>query len=630
MDRRDFLKGASASGLGLALSQPHRTAAAAGSPPNILFILVDEMRFPTVFPEGVHSPEEFLRRFMPNTYSLWQDGVKFTQHFTAATACTPGRGVLVTGLYSQQSWMLQTLKGGPDTKPSPPFVIDPPVLDPGFPTYGKLLRQAGYQTPYIGKWHLSLVDFQNSLQPYGFDGMTKPDPTGANLQGSVGDPKDGYLSDSYIGKQAVDWLNARRAGDQPWCLTVSFQNPHDHEFFWAGTEFKTYNELFNKQSTYEPFTFFSKNKGTPYPPVVPPGHDILNDPNSYGYPVLPPNWESAAQLAANKPTSQTFLRTFSEAVFSGGASEDTGQSQFSIVPYPPITPSQGPLGIAVAPFSYWQRSLDCYTQVLQLVDAEIGKVLQAMRPSVRSNTMIVFTSDHGDYVGSHGLISNKAGTGYDEAIHVPLIVVDPTGRFANDVGTPREELTSSVDLLNLLVTIGNNGSLSWLNGTYQPIYGNRHDMTPMLMSPSAPGRPFVLLATDELVPATYNFNDSPLHILAYRSKTEKLVTYANWTPTGDIDPATPPEIEFYDYATAGGRAETNNTPDDPRVPALLDQLLSDLLPSELRAPLPGTFGTLQNAARARYLAFADVLEHPPAAANSPEFVKSWLGFGFNA
>jgi hypothetical protein len=75
--------------------------------------------------------------------------------------------------------------------------------------------------------------------------------------------------------------------------------------------------------------------------------------------------------------------------------------------------------------------------------------------------------------------------------------------------------------------------------------------------------------------------------------------YANWTPTGDIDPATPPGIEFYDYATADGRAGTNNTPDDPRVPALLDQLLSDLLPSELRAPLPGTFGDLQNAARGR-------------------------------
>src|SRR5690242_20654131 len=122
-------------------------------------------------------------------------------------------------------------------------------------------------------------------------------------------------------------------------------------------------------------------------------------------------------------------------------------------------------------------------------------------------------------------------------------------------------------------------------------------MMPMLHSASAPGRPFVLLATDELVPSTYNFNQSPLHILAYRTNTEKLVAYAHWTATGDIDPTTLPEIEFYDYATAGGRAETNNTPGDPRVPALLNQLLSNLLPNELRAPLPGTFGTLQTAAK---------------------------------
>jgi uncharacterized sulfatase len=200
MDRRDFLKTAALGGVlattGLGLGQPRRAYSQAAAPPNILYILVDEMRFPTVFPQGVGSPAEFLRRFMPNTYSLWKAGVKFTQHYTAATACTPGRVGLATGLYSQQTWMLQTLKGGPDTTPSPPSVTDPPVLDPGFPTYGKLLRQAGYQTPYIGKWHLSPVQFANSLQPYGFDGMTKPDPTGANLQGSVGDPKDGYLKRS--------------------------------------------------------------------------------------------------------------------------------------------------------------------------------------------------------------------------------------------------------------------------------------------------------------------------------------------------------------------------------------------------------------------------------------------------
>ena len=452
-----------------------------------------------------------------------------------------------------------------------------------------------------------MLQAPHPLEPYGFDAKITPDPTGANLQGSVGDAKDGYLSDSYIAGKAADFLRSCKPGDPPWCATVGFQNPHDHEFFWAGTEFKTFNDLFNKQSAFIPHTFYSKNKNLRPDavswPEVPWGLDVLKEPQSYGYPAVPPNWESAAQLRANKPSTQTFLRTFSEFVFSGGASEDTGQQQFTIVPYPRITPSEGPLGIAVAPYAYWQRSLDCYTLCLQLVDAEIGKVLSALPPSVASNTVIVFTSDHGDYVGSHGLISNKAATGYDEAINVPLIVVDPTGRFAGDIDIPRVELTSSVDLLNLLVTIGNNGSLSWLDSTYAPIYGDRHNMLPMLKSATAAGRRFVLLATDELVAPSYNFNQSPLHIVAYRSKTEKLVTYAQWRSlTADIDPLSL-QIEFYDYATAGGRAETANTPRDPRVPPLLDLLLNDELPNEIRAILPEPFKDLQDQAQMRWLKF---------------------------
>lgn len=118
--------------------------------------------------------------------------------------------------------------------------------------------------------------------------------------------------------------------------------------------------------------------------------------------------------------------------------------------------------------------------------------------------------------------------------------------------------------------------------------------------------------------------------MAYRSKTEKLVTYADWvTPTANIDPQSL-QLEFYNYATAGGRAETANTPGDPQVPALRDQLLNTLLPNEIRAPLPGNYGLLQNAAEVRYLAFAAIVGHPPSNANSPEFVRNWLGFGFNA
>src|SRR5689334_8679311 len=315
MERREFLKSVGIAATGAltgvnASPRPSFALDAADDPvpgpkPNILFILVDELRFPSVFPAGVNNVDAFLSRFMPNVHSLWQQGVKFGSHYTAATACSPARGVLISGLYSQQSWLLQTIKGtglGVRGSPTPP-------LNPAFPTYGKLLRTAGYTTPYIGKWHVSIPQknpppsFEDPssdprlYEQYGFDGRTYPDPDGANLQGTVGDHTSDppYLNDQDIANQAVPYLNARRPGDPPWCLTVSFVNPHDQQFFWAGTEFQTYNDLF--PSPLAPILTYSTS-----PPIVPWDADPLKDPPQLGYPTLPPNWESPASLQANKPS----------------------------------------------------------------------------------------------------------------------------------------------------------------------------------------------------------------------------------------------------------------------------------------------------------------------------------------
>lgn len=624
MDRRDFLKKSSAGAIGLTLSQPVSALARGrtGGGPNILFIVVDEMRFPSVFPAGVKSAAEFLHKFMPNTHRLWQNGVKFAKHFTAASACTPSRGVLVTGLYSQQTWMMQTITSNPKEK----FTITP-VLDPLFPTYGKLLGKAGYQTPYFGKWHLSLLRTKHALEPYGFETQptTLPDPTGANLQGSVGDPSHQFLNDAEIATAAASWLSQRQSGEAPWCCTVSFQNPHDHEYFWAGTEFQTYNGLFDGQSTYQPFTYYSNDKGVDYPPVVSWDDDILKNPPSYGYPALPPNWESTATVSANKPSTQILARAFIQFVW-GGVSDDSSQTDFTIAPYPGIDG----YGIGMAPFSYWQRSLDSYTQILGLVDQQIGAVVDALPPAVAANTVIVLTSDHGDYAGAHGLVANKVCTGYDEAYNVPLIVVDPTGQFVGDVDQVRHELTSSVDLFSMLVSLGYNGTRSWMTGKYAQIYGNRHDMIPMLKSASAPGRPYTLLVTDELTLGNYIFNEAPLHIVGLRTKNEKLVTYANWhSLTSRIDLKSL-ELEFYDYKTEGGRLELDNNPKDGRVPPLLKQLHGDIVPNELRARLPGILNYAQARAEQQYLEFAQLVLHPPKGQRSPKDLKNLLGFGFDA
>src|SRR3954454_21159361 len=93
MKRRDFFKSTAAvsggvfAGLHKAAAQP--AGPVPGPQPNILFILVDELRYPTVFPGNIETAGEFLAKYMPNVFKLWQNGVKFGNHNTAANACTP-------------------------------------------------------------------------------------------------------------------------------------------------------------------------------------------------------------------------------------------------------------------------------------------------------------------------------------------------------------------------------------------------------------------------------------------------------------------------------------------------------------------------------------------------------------
>ena len=614
MDRRDFLKnagvGASLAATGLLpneseASESNDDGPAKGPQPNILFILVDEMRFPRVFPRGVDDAGDFLRKFMPRTYSLWAGGVKFSGHYTAGVACSPACGSLISGLYSQQSWLLTTILDSPDTK-----VSIQPVLGRQYPTYGKLLRSAGYRTPYIGKWHLSVPpSIPGRLEAYGFEGLTYPDPTGSNLQGTIGDEANGYLSDSDIASQGAKWLGQRRPNERPWCLTIGFINPHDKEFFPAGTEFQTFTNLFASRQ-YNPTGLSQFIDFTLGPPTYDWNTNPLKMPPEVGYRAIPRNWESTDRIAKTKPSTQLFARLFQETVW-GGVSDDPSAKDFSISQYPTNPddpPPNPPDGLAKAPFAYWRRSLDSYTQIMSTLDSSVGTILDALPRAVAANTIIVFTSDHGEYASAHGFVSGKAGSCYEEIYNVPLIVLDPTGRFTDDIDTVRTGLTSSVDILPMLVSLGYKGDRSWLSGDLAQLYGQRHDILPMLKSGEAQGRPYVVYTSDETVPRVYNFNNSPGHIIGLRTPGAKLGVYSNWTQaTTDIAMDGTMEFEYYDYSTPGGRLEQVNKKSDPAASALYSMLLADVIPNELRAPLPSSLLAQQTIVRDRYLQYVNLV-----------------------
>jgi arylsulfatase A-like enzyme len=494
---------------GPATREPPAAHAHRSHGPNILVILVDQLRAPQWY-----TAAPAMGRLLPNISRLRREGVSFERHYTASNDCTPARAALLTGLYTHQTGCMIT--GGS-------------TLDPGFPTWGRLLREQGYSSWWFGKWHLthgdnhwSVIRDSGSLERYGFSGGTYPSPDGG--------PGQGWRADPQVADQFDEWF-AGASDQEPWCTTVSFVNPHDIAWWWHWSE--------------------------RVPTEASPPARVH---------ALPPNFETSEMLEAHrKPLLQRSL-------------QQTAAASFGPVPL------SGPEVKAA-----WLPFMDLYVRLQQMVDRQVGRVLHTLqsRPHIAANTVVLFTSDHGEYGASHGL-RGKGGGAYEEAIRVPLIVKDPRGKLSSARQTPRMQLTSSVDVAPLLLSIAS-GSQEWRRERRHTHLAHRADLAAILANPRAPGRRYVLHATDEIVTEfaaeTYAAN-APLHVVALRTARAKYVAYSNWHSGGILPQSHGQEHELYDYRSHGGRLELHNTAGHSHLEPALHAILGHALRTELRGPLP--------------------------------------------
>jgi choline-sulfatase len=415
-----------------------------GRPPNILLVITDQQRYPRHWPQG----PGWLRALMPNEAELARTGLTFTNAFCNTAMCSPSRATLLTGRYPAEHGVTLTLTAAdlhPDPRNAPavtatmarilrrgeapakrvltqyargalrlgPHSGDEPVLPPGMGNLATLLRQAGYEVAYKGKWHLThpsggpllggwnARDAARIAADYGFADWEAPD-AGENAKAEhFGGGNAGYGEgwDEVYTTQAEQWLG-RPDLPEPFCLVVSLVNPHDVLGYPASY----------LRGGYAADEF--RGLGVELPPTV--DEDL-----------------------GTKPGVHSLTRMGMNAYL-------------------------GPLRNRRAQLDY----VNFYAHLHRVVDRKLGRLLAALGSaddpgSLRARTVVVRCADHGEMGLSHGGLRQKMFNVYEETINVPLVLSNPA-LFA--APTETDAFASLVDIVPTLVTLGGGAAANDLRG----------------------------------------------------------------------------------------------------------------------------------------------------------------------
>ncbi len=220
--RRDVIRGAATGMISLAMRGNMAGAEPAAKPPNIVFILADDMGYADVACYG--RPDLST----PNIDGIAAKGVRFLQAYANSAVCTASRVALITGRYQDRLriGLEEPLAGNPNVG-----------LPPEHPTLPSLLQKVGYGTTLVGKWHLGVLPKFDPMKSgydhfYGFRGGALDYYSHENGGGrsdlwddEVPIHQTGYLTDM-LGRRAVEVVNDYAKSGQPFLLSLHFNAPH--------------------------------------------------------------------------------------------------------------------------------------------------------------------------------------------------------------------------------------------------------------------------------------------------------------------------------------------------------------------------------------------------------------------
>lgn len=487
--------------------------------PNFVIIMTDQERYP------MHWPEGWAEQHLPQRKRLADSGLTFTHCHTVTNMCSPSRASLFTGLYPSRHGVYETLSF------SGQYASRERELPPDLPNLATILKSAGYQIAYKGKWHLtkpvrgnydwSAEDNAFVAEQFGFDGWECPDAGGTRELADSGGSDENPMWDETYTQQAERFL-ANVEPSQPFCLIVSLVNPHDVLLHPNNYEFL---------GAYERFAHLGIQ--------------------------LPPNLK---QRTDNLPKAvQSNIGR--AAKFLGAL--DTEQLQIDNC--------------------NWYAWLHILTEAYigRVIDALERRVIDANGTTLRDTSLIVRLSDHGDMCMSHGGMRQKPFNIYDEVLRVPLVFSNP-----HLAGTPAktDAFATLLDIVPTLATIaGADVSQISLDG---------QDLSPILASPSASVQDEIYFTYDDqhtAVGGALQTAPQPNHIRCLRDRHWKFGMY--FDPNG----REANEYEMYDLtADPLEMNNVANDPAYAQQRSLLQQRLDDLMAEYGSRPedLPDIFGPL--------------------------------------
>ncbi len=318
------------------------TTAQAAKQPNVLVILTDDQRADAV---GLGGSKHLKT---PNIDRLGKEGAYFRNMFCTTSLCSPSRASILSGLYAHTHGVTNNFTEYPS----------------GFKSFPMVLQAAGYDTAYIGKWHMGE---ENDEPRPGFNwfvthkGQGKYFDTEFNLNGQRREVVKGYYT-HVVTDMAEQWLGRPR-GERPWMLMVGHKAPHS--FYFPEPK---YEHLFDKVRVPYPETAF----------MLDDKPDWIRQRRYTWHGIYGPLFEWRKKFPDDSPEAVQDFENMTHA--------------------------------------YWATIVS--------VDDSVGRLYERLRQRGElENTVVVFLSDNGILNGEDGMVDKR--TMHEPSIRVPLVVRYP-------------------------------------------------------------------------------------------------------------------------------------------------------------------------------------------------------------